>query len=114
MSYLNGGTQVTLLSGVTGTGAGSAFRLRGPKRVFQATGQTSSGAGSATVAVQGSLVEAPTVDGDWVDLGTITLTLSATRVGDGFVTDAPWLWLRGNATAISGTGAAVTLYAGAL
>lgn len=102
-----------LLSEKTTTGAGGAAQPNTPTaKSFQALGQTTAGAGSATVKVQGSNVPRPTADEDWVDLGTITLTLSTTKSSDGFVVDAPWTNVRGNLTAISGTGAAVTLYMG--
>jgi hypothetical protein len=96
----------------TAATAGSAYEVDrriddNQKRVFQAVGTTSSGAGSATILVQGSLD-----DTNWITLGTISLTLGTAATSDGFATDAPWLYIRGNCTAISGTGASVTLYAG--
>ena len=96
----------------TAATAGSAYEVErridgNQKRVFQAVGTTSAGSGAATVLVQVSLDEL-----NWVTLGTITLTLGTSATSDGFATDAPWLFIRGNCTAISGTGASVTLYAG--
>lgn len=96
-----------LLSAVTATGAGSGLQLTGVIRSFHAKGSTSAGAGAATIKVQGSIDNTT-----WVDLGTITLTLATTATADGFVSQAPWKYVRGNVTALSGTGAAVTLYAG--
>lgn len=98
----------TLLNGVTGTGAGSAATLTTVNRVYHASGFTGTGAGSATVKVQGSMDGGTT----WVDLGTITLTLATTASADGFASLAPWKQVRGNVTAISGTGATVSLFAG--
>ena len=100
----NGGASAvtTLLSAVTATGAGSA--VGGGKATYQASGTTSSGAGAATILVQGS-----NNNSDWLTIGTITLTLATTSSSDGFVSDTPWAYVRGNCTAISGTGAAVTL-----
>lgn len=98
---------VTLLDNVTATGAGAYFKPFGVKRSFQAEGETSSGAGSATVDVE---VSNDCVN--YVTAGTITLTLSTTTSDDGFVTDAAWVCVRGNVTAISGTGASVSLVMG--
>jgi len=97
----------TLLSDKTATGAGDAYSVPNSKRTFQADGTTSSGAGSATVKVQVS-----NDNSNWIDLGTITLTLATTSSSDGFSSDAPWRYVRGNVTAISGTGASVNLYMG--
>lgn len=98
---------VKLLSAATATGAGQAYQPGTPKRTFHATGLTTAGAGSATIVVQVSN------DGsNWLTLGTITLTLATTVSGDGFASDAPWRHVRGNVTAISGTGASVTLTMG--
>lgn len=97
---------VTLLSAVTTTGAGGAG---GPsisgRKTFQAK-VVGTGAVTATVKVQVS-----NDNSQWIDLGTITLS-GTTSASDGFVSDAPWAYFRGNVTAISGTGAAVTLVAG--
>lgn len=94
----------TLLNGVTATGAGSGYRVIGKDRTFQANGTTTAGAGSATVKVQVSNNNV-----DWIDAGTITLTLATTSSSDGFASDAAWAHVRGNVTAISGTGASITL-----
>lgn len=97
-----------LLSRATSTGANAVGRgSNSPKRTFQATGFTTSGAGSATIKIQGSLNET-----EWVDIGTITLTLATTVSTDGFATDAPWKHIRANLTAITGTGAEVTVWMG--
>lgn len=105
-------SSVKLIDAAIATGAGASHRPIGALRTFQATGQTSAGAGAATVKVQVSNVEAPSVDGDWLDIGTITLTLSTSKSTDGFASEAPWRHVRGNVTAISGTNAAVTLIMG--
>ena len=96
----------------TAATAGGAYELdrRGEdskQRVFQAVGTTSSGSGAATVVVQVSCDET-----NWITLGTISLTLGTSATSDGFASDAPWPFVRGNCTAISGTGASVTLYMG--
>lgn len=103
-----------IISGAIATGAGSTFEVdrrinSNQKRVFQATGTTSAGAGAATIAVEVSETGA---DNEWITLGTITLTLGTTVTTDGFASDAAWTYVRGNVTAISGTDATVNLYMG--
>lgn len=96
-----------LLNNATATGAGTAIPLRNSKVTFQATGATTASAGAATIAVEVSN------DGrGWLVIGTITLTLSTTVATDGFAVDAQWNFVRANVTAISGTGAAVTVTTG--
>lgn len=98
----------TLLSAKTATGAGAIFNCADDgKRTFQADGTTSSGAGSATITVEVSINKV-----DWMTLGTVTLTLATTSSSDGFASDAAWPYVRGNVTAISGTGASVNLRMG--
>lgn len=101
------GTVYPLLSSVIATGAGSSVKPVGSNRTFQAHGTTSAGAGAATIVVQVS-----NNDSDWITLGTISLTLSTTSSSDGFASDAPWKYVRGNVTAISGTDATVSLILG--
>lgn len=99
----------TLLNAVAVTGAGSTVNAPcNPYRTFQLTGTTTAGAGAATVKVQ--------VSNDnvvWIDLGTISLTLATTASADAFKDVGAWVYVRGNVTSISGTGAAVTLMMGA-
>jgi len=94
---------ITLLNAVTGTGAGTAVvPVSGASRCFQAT-VVGTGTVTTTVNVEVSL------DGtNFLVLGTITLS-GTTTATDGFASFAQWPYVRGNATAISGTGAAVTL-----
>ena len=71
-------------------------------------GVTSAGAGAATIAIEVSN------DGtNWVVAGTLSLTLATTVTTttntDGFNINAGWKHMRANVTAISGTGAAVTV-----
>ena len=94
-----------LLDASTSTETGSGIRSINSKRAVQVIGSTSSGTGSATIAIEGSL------DGtNYLCLGTITLSLTTTDSNDGFVVDGPWLFTRADLTAISGTGASVTCY----
>lgn len=94
-----------LLSGAIATGAGSAFGpFESDSSTFQATGTTSTGDGDATIKIQVS-----NDNSNWIDLGTISLTLSTSAATDGFAALAPWAYVRANVTAISGTNAAVTV-----
>ena len=92
------------------TGAGAS--LQNPtggvanlaNRTFQASGSVSASTGAATIKIQVSN------DGDnWIDLGTITLTLGTAVTSDGLAAFAKWAWVRANVTAISGTNAEVTV-----
>jgi hypothetical protein len=88
----------------TSTGDSYVFPQAVSLRSHQAVLEGASALG-ATVVVQGSN------DGvKWVTLGTITLTASV--LNDGFISQAPWIFERGQITALSGTGAAVTLTVG--
>lgn len=96
-----------LLSAATSTGAGTSFEPAGISRSFQLTGAVSSSTGSATVDVEVSN------DGtNFITLGTISLSLTTSTSSDGFVSTTAWRYVRGNVTAISGTGASVTLTMG--
>lgn len=89
----------------TTTGASSAIRpenLAQTNQVFQASGTTASGTGSATIKLQGSN------DGtNWVDIGSISLTLGTAATSDKVVSVQNWLFVRGNVTALTGTGASI-------
>lgn len=97
----------TLLSAVLVTGAGTAYEDTRRHKTFQAYGTTASGAGAATIKIQVSNLATPGAN-DWIDAGTIVLTLATTSSTDGFVMDANWRWVRANVSAISGTTATVT------
>lgn len=109
MSYTN----TALLSGVTTVSNGSTVGIpvSGQQRRFHAKGSTTAGAGAATIVIQGSEIVNPGV-GDWIDLATISLTLSTTNSSDGYPTDAEWPNVRAIVTAISGTGASVSCVVG--
>lgn len=92
-----------IFQAVTATGAQEAFKPRGSKKVFQAYGNTSAGAGAATIVIEGSIFGT-----NYVTLGTISLTLGTTVTSDGFAIDAPWPFVRARISAISGTNASVT------
>jgi len=97
----------TLLDAATATGAGSTRNLLKKEATFQAFGTTASGSGAATILIQVSN------DGtNWITAGTITLTLGTAATNDGFASDAKWTFVRANVTALSGTGASVTVLMG--
>lgn len=96
-----------LLSSVIVTGAGSSFKKYYSKCTFQATGAVSASTGTATV-----VVEVSNDNINWETLSTITLTLGTTETSDGDYSDAPWKYVRGNVTALTGTDATVYLYMG--
>lgn len=97
----------SLISNATATGARAKKALDGPFTTFQAAGTTSSGVGAATINIEVSNDET-----NWLVAGTINLTLGTTSTSDGFAMNASWPFARANVTAISGTGAAVSAWAG--
>ena len=101
-----------LLTDAIATGAGSRVVPLSSHRTFHVYGETTAGAGAATVVIEVSNVLAPATDADWVTAGTVTLTLGTTRTGDGFASEASWTHVRARVTAISGTGAKVSVRMG--
>ena len=99
--------KVTILKDAIATGASTHYLPFGVKRTFQAEGETSTGAGSATIDI-----EVSNDCSNYITAGTITLTLGTTTVDDGFATDAAWKCVRANVTAISGTDATVSVHMG--
>lgn len=95
--------RTNLLSAVTATGAGSAVADSGRAPSFTAT-VSGTGAVAATVLIQAR----NTASGQWITLGTITLSGTTTAV-DGFASLVRYLEYRANLTAISGTSASVTV-----
>lgn len=97
-----------LLTAATATGAGSTMPREAGHTSILASGTTSSGAGAATINI-----EVSNVGTEWVVAGTLSLTLATTITTtvntDGFNLFAGWHYIRANVTAISGTGAAVTV-----
>ncbi len=94
-----------LLDAVTTTQISGNAAIANVSNTFQAT-VSGTGAVSATVVIEFSN------DGvGWVEGATITLS-GTTSDSDGFVSDAPWVYARANLSAISGTGAAVTVTMG--
>jgi len=96
-----------ILDSATGTGAGSSKIPWCTNRTFQVVGAVSDGTGSATCSI-----EASNNGQDWITLGTFTLSLATSNSTDGFTSDAAWKHIRANVTAISGTGASVSVWMG--
>ncbi len=109
MSIENGTVNTSfLLRSATSQAAGDAVDGIAKTKTYQAWGKTTAGAGAATILVQGSNDEGNT----WDTIGTISLTLTNTaNVSDGFSSEDRYHKLRGNVSAISGTGASVNLKA---
>lgn len=108
MPLSNGNVNVnTILSSAIATGAGGAVTGVGFAKTYHASGTTTAGAGAATIQVQGSMNGS-----SWDTIGTVSLTLGTTATSDGFASTDRYAQVRGNVTAISGTGAAVSLTMG--
>lgn len=105
-------SSMILINNATATGAGASqniqtLRIPQDNRTFQATGQTSTSTGAASV-----LVEVSNDNSNWITMGTISLTLGTATTTDGFVSSANWTWVRGKVFSISGTDATVSLLMG--
>lgn len=98
-------TPATLLPNATTTGASTSVNAASATgNTFQATGTVSNSTGAATIKIQVS-----NDNTNWLDLGTITLTLGTAATSDGFASYAAWAYVRANVTAISGANATVTV-----
>lgn len=95
----------TLLDAVAATGAGEAIRTTSGPKTVQAN-VVGTGAVGATVKIQVGNI--PDV---WEDLATITLS-GTTSDSDGLAWTVPWAYCRADCTAISGTGARLTVALG--
>lgn len=105
---LKSGYVHNLMDSATSTGAGDWKYKDSPHATFQAT-VAGTGAVEATVDIEVSNDKVNVID---TVAGTITLS-GTTSHSDGFTTQhAPWKYVRANVTAISGTGAAVSVLMG--
>lgn len=105
---------VTLLTTTSGSATGGSFTpdknsaanttRTGPLK-FMAT-EAGTGAVTATILIEVTTNAAVTTS--WITLGTITLS-GTTTAQDGFASSADWPCVRARTTAISGTGATVTV-----
>ena len=102
----NPGGTVALLSSVTTTGSGDAYQANREILGFQAIGVMSSGTGTASIDIQGTL------DGsNWKTVGTLSLTaLTTATSNDVLQLEANYYQYRGTVTAISTAAATVSLY----
>jgi hypothetical protein len=97
-----------LLDTATSVRTGEAVRNYAQVSTYQATGRTWTGIGGATVKIEVSN------DGlAWLEAGEIKLALTDAVSTCGFVMTAPWSNVRARLSAISGTGAYVTVTMGA-
>ena len=101
-----------LLSNATTTATSEAWHPRDTSSLatyffhsFQAVGKTSASTGATTV-----LIEVSNDGTNYITLGTITLTLGTTTTSDGFACSNTWEYYRAKISAISGTGATVSVY----
>lgn len=99
-------TRTAMLSAATATGAGSAVADAGGAPSFSAE-VSGTGSVAATVLIQARNA----ASGQWLTLGTITLS-GTTAATDGFASLARYMEYLANLTAVSGTGAAVTVTMG--
>lgn len=99
---------IEVIHTASATGAGVSYLTAGiNEKTVQVKGNTTSGTGAATVKIQVSN------DGtNWLDAGTVTLTLGTAVTSDGFAFSAPWVYTRANVTTITGTGSSVTVTMG--
>ncbi len=96
---------MVMQSSVTTPGGGARIAPQSGKVAFQARGVTTSGAGASTTVISASN------DGDnYITIGTITLVLATATTSDGFTSESGWRFYRSSTTAISGTGASVSVY----
>lgn len=98
----------TVLNAVTALTTSEAISLGSDNKTFQAMGSTTSGAGSASIIIEVT----NNTSWPWIVAGTLTLTLSTTPVSDGFVMQAGWKYVRARLSALSGTGATVSVSTG--
>lgn len=89
------GVQKTVSLGQWGVGS----------KTFQSVGSTTAATGSATIAIEGSNNGV-----NWISLGNVNLTLGVTPTSQSLVYAYPWGYYRANVTAISGTGAKVSVF----
>lgn len=110
LSWPIAAAEVVLFANVTSSVGEEAclnFRLltsAAGDRVVELRGNTTSGTGSATIAVTGKSSLAADANAG-VALCTITLSLGTAEISGECLIPAPWTRICGNVTAISGTGA---------
>lgn len=98
---------VPLIEAATTTGANSPLPGWAGTKTYQANGTTTAGAGTATILVQGSNDRT-----NWDTIGTLSLTLATATSSDSFASSDRYAYVRGNVSALTGTGASVNLNMG--
>jgi hypothetical protein len=93
-----------IANSVTVSGAAAAVKGLNVKKTYQVASQTSSGAGSTVVNIEGS----NNPNGPWDVIGTVTLTTGTTAISGSFTSLDSYAWVRANATTLTGTGAQYT------
>lgn len=100
--------RLALFEAVAAASVGATKTGEPSQKTYQANGTTTAGSGAATILVQGSNDNGA----NWDTIGTITLTLGTTTASDSFTSNDRYTHVRGNVTALSGTGASVNLHMG--
>jgi hypothetical protein len=103
--------QSVMLKAVTATGPGTAVTGKTPGfKTYQVSCATTSGSGSASVAVEGSNeVASPDASTNWDTIVTITLVCGVASKSDGQTSGDQYRWVRGNVKRLSGTGTNASL-----
>lgn len=96
---------IPLFTDRTTTGVGTTREAPGPGATVQAV-VTGTGALTATVVIQVSNNST-----NWLDLGTLSLS-GTTAATQGLALNAHWVYIRGNISALTGTGATVNVTMG--
>lgn len=88
----------SLVDAMTSTGAGTAISPTGDKKTFHLTGSCATGTGEAEVYVQVSN------DGtNYINIDTLTLSLSTAVASDYYVNVDPWKYVRGYVSTLTAT-----------
>lgn len=96
---------VQIASTNSGSFTGGAYT---PLRTPVSYMATEAGTGAVTGTVLIEVTNTPSVTTSWITLGTITLS-GTTTAQDGFSSAARWACVRARTTAITGTGAIITV-----
>lgn len=96
---------IVLLQAVTTASTGNSVDMLNYPQEYRSFVAKVAGTGSVSATV---LIEASSNGTDFFTLATFTLS-GTTSAADACVTDDSWRYLRGRVSAVSGTGAAVTL-----
>lgn len=96
-----------LLTAATTATPGPVMEGAATPKTYQLNGITTAGTGAVSVNVEGGNNGV-----DFDVIGVISLNLSTTRASDSFQSRDTYNQVRGNVTAISGTGASVNLTMG--